>query len=138
MIKIITTFVIACFLLLSCNAKQTYDQYLNQQLKLNYPSYTSSYDTIIIIPREGCNACIMEANSFFDINKNNDSYLFIFTKLSSQKELTILFGEEIMQSDNVLMDKKNLFYIFDEPDSHYPLLLTKKEDNNYSYNRLNF
>jgi hypothetical protein len=99
------------FFLLSCNTKQNYGQYLNQQLKLHYSTYISNYDTIIIIPREGCSACIIEANSFFDNNKNNSSYLFIFTKLSTQKELTILFGEEIMQSDNVLIDKK-IFFIF--------------------------
>jgi hypothetical protein len=137
MIRIIIT-MITCFFLSSCNTKQNYAQYLNQQLKLNYSTYTGNYDTIIIIPREGCSTCIIEANSFFDNNKNNSSYLFIFTKLSTQKELTILFGKEIMQSDNVLIDKKNLFHIFDEPDSHYPLILTKKADNDYSHNHLNF
>jgi hypothetical protein len=138
MIKIIITALTASFLfsLQSCNTKQNYGLYLNQQLKLHYSSYTSNYDTIIIIPREGCNACINEANSFFEENKYNNSYLFIFTKLSNQKELIILFGEEIMKADNVLIDKKDLFYLFDEPDSHYPLILTKEVDN-YSYDQLN-
>ena len=80
MIRIIFTTFITSFLLLSCNTKQDYGQNLNQKLELHYFSYTINYDTIIIIPREGCNSCINEANSFFEINKYNDSYLFIFTK----------------------------------------------------------
>ncbi|MDR1223073.1 MAG: hypothetical protein LBL07_09400 [Tannerella sp.] len=140
MIRIIITVLITCFLfsLHSCNTKRDYGQYLNRQLKLHCFSYTGTYDTIVIIPREGCNACINDANSFFEKNRYNDSYLFIFTKLSTQKELTILFGEEVLKADNVLIDKKNLFYLFDEPDSHYPLILTKEMDNKgYSYNQLN-
>ena len=135
--KIIINMLFAFILISACNRKLNYGQFLNQQLKMYYSSYTSSYDTIIIMPREGCNACINDANSFFERNYDNVSFLFIFTKIRSQKELKLMFGEEKLNADNVLIDENNLFHIFDETDSHYPLILTKKEDK-YSYNKLIF
>ena len=138
MIRMFFTLLFMLLLFCTCNRKQDYGQFLNQQLKRRYFSYTCNYDTIIIIPREGCNACISEANSFFRKNRNNNSYLFIFTKINSQKELRITFGNEILNAENVLIDKNNSFYIFDEANSNYPLILIKQVDNKFSFDQLNF
>jgi hypothetical protein len=135
--KVFTTLFIM-ILLCSCKGKNDYGSFLNKQLKSHYASYISDYDTIIIIPREGCNACIREAESFLKENGDNKEYLFIFTRTSSQKELTIVFGKDMMEQKNILIDRHHIFHLFEEADSYYPLILTKNTDGNFSYNHLTF
>jgi thioredoxin-related protein len=127
------TFIISLF---SCNTTIGYDQFLNEKLKANYSSYVENYSTVIIIPREGCHACIREAEIFFEENKDNREYLFIFTRVSSKKELIITIGNEYMEKENVLIDKNNSFYLFEQEDSYYPLRLIKESNGKFSYSKL--
>lgn len=134
------TKIIFIFILIyvySCTNK-VYDlnNLLNEQLKENYSALLSQYSHIVIIPRMGCHSCIGEADSFFEENKDNKDYLFIFTKLVSEKQLRIELGAEELLRANVKIDKLNLFHFPKFVESEYPLLLKKESDNNYKYELL--
>jgi hypothetical protein len=132
------SFVMLLFLVLSSCAdkKENYVDFLNKKLKTHYSNYTSKYEYIAIMPRKGCSSCIRESEYFFNENKSDKKYLFIFTQVDSKKELGISIGKENLGLENVLIDKKNVFYLFEQEDSHYPLLLKKKTTGKYSYTKL--
>ena len=109
------------------------DKELNQQLQEYYSALLSQYSHIVIIPRTGCHSCVNEADLFFQKNKTNKSYLFIFTKLVSEKQLRIELGSESLSRENVKIDKLNHFCFPEFIESEYPLLLEKQSDGNYKY-----
>ncbi|MDR1371804.1 MAG: hypothetical protein LBJ17_01560 [Dysgonamonadaceae bacterium] len=132
--------VVGCLLFIfvfSCNNKNDFESFINKQFQSNYPNYYIDYDSVIIIPREGCTSCIKESERFIKENINNNAYLFIFTKISSEKELKITFGYEMLKLKNVIVDTKNIFYRYEDIENHYPLKLTKDKDY-FLYERLNF
>lgn len=123
--------------LCSCMSKtEQFNDFLNQQLGENYSSFIQKYTYVVIIPRTGCHSCVEHADTFFDNNKMKKDYLFIFTKLVSEKQLRIELGSVNLSLSNVIVDKKNLFYSMKFEDSEYPLLL-KKEGNHFVFKFLN-
>lgn len=119
------------FIVYSC--KGTLDKELNQQLKKHYSELLPQYSHIVIIPRTGCHSCVDEADLFFHENKSNEKYLFIFTKLISEKQLRIELGSENLSLENVKVDKFDLFCFPEFIETEYPLLLEKTGDGNYKY-----
>lgn len=103
----------------------------------NYASMCSEYSYIVIIPRSGCHSCVESADVFFEEHKSEKEYLFIFTKLVSEKQLRIELGAENLHLPNVKIDKENLFSSLDFADSEYPLILEKKADGIFHYSFLN-
>ncbi|MDR2009049.1 MAG: hypothetical protein LBQ22_01025 [Bacteroidales bacterium] len=125
------------FTFFSCtDKKEKYVDFLNEKLETDYSHYTGKYEYIAIIPRRGCNACIREAESFFNKKKSDEKYLFLFTQISSKKELELSIGKENLKLENVLIDSSNIFYLFEQEDSQYPLLLKKEPTGKYSYTKL--
>jgi disulfide oxidoreductase YuzD len=127
-------FFAICF---SCiNKKESYVDFLNKKLETHYSLYTDKYEYIAIMPRNGCNSCIRESESFFKEKKADSRYLFIFTQVVSKKELEIAVGKESLKLENVLIDRANIFYLAEQADSQYPLLLKKEPTGKYSYTKL--
>jgi hypothetical protein len=129
--------VVSFLFFFSCvNKKEKYADFLNQKLETHYSHYTGKYEYIAIMPRKGCNSCIRESESFFKQKKSDGKYLFIFTQISTRKELEIIVGKESLELENVLIDNANIFYLFEQEDSQYPLLLKKEPIGKYSYTKL--
>lgn len=108
----------------------TLQTYLNKQLDKYCASILSEYSYIVIIPRKGCHACTVEADTFFKEHKD-DKCLFIFTNLISEKLLKIEIGYNNVNLKNVLVDKDGHFHSSQYADSDYPLLLTKDKDGQF-------
>ena len=102
--------------------------YMNLQLNNYCDQSLNEYENIVIIPRRGCHACVEQADRFFQENKSNKKYMFIFTRLMSEKRLRIELGNANLSLPNVVVDKENNFYNSKFKESDYPLLLTKGEN----------
>lgn len=118
------------------NKPISYQCFLNEQIQKNYASLCSDYTYIVIIPRTGCHACVEAADSFFEENKYKKDYLFVFTKLVSEKRLRIELGVESLKLLNVKIDKKNIFFSSEFVDSEYPLILEKDGNGIFHYSFL--
>ena len=114
-----------CVVLVSCSDTERYTQYINEQLESHYPSEAEKYEFIVVIPRQGCHACIQAVESFFYTTKKEPNYLFIFTRIDSPKKLKLEIG-----ADNLALDNPEYY------DSNYPLLLHKASDGTFTYQRL--
>jgi hypothetical protein len=132
--SIVILFFITFF---SCiNKKESYVDFLNKKLETHYLNYLDNYQYIVIMPRRGCNSCIRESEIFFNENKSDEKYLFIFTQISSRKELELSVGKESLKLENVLIGNTNMFYIFEQQDSQYPIILNKELSGKFSYTKL--
>jgi hypothetical protein len=127
---------IGVLFLIFFSCKENYTDFLNKKLETHYFHYLDKYEYIAIMPRRGCNSCIRESESFFREKKSDKKYLFIFTQINSKKELEISVGKESLKLENVLIDNTNAFYLFEQQDSQYPLLLKKEPTGKYSYTKL--
>lgn len=81
----------------------------------------TKYSHIVVIPELGCGGCISEAENFFRENKDQNIY-FIFTKISSMKELRLRLGQMIKQK-NVLIDIQQLYAPEKEEMNVYPIVI---------------
>lgn len=113
-------------LLYSClNTKEGYTDLVVNMLKEE--NDISSYSHIVIIPELGCGGCISEAENFFRENKNENIY-FIFTKISSMKEIRLRLGKMIEQK-NVLIDEQGLYASKKEEMNVYPIIIDIRNPN---------
>lgn len=128
---------ILIFCLFSCNQKDGYNRYLNEQLEANFSSSElNNYNHIVIIPRRGCHACIASVEHLFFEFKMNQEYLFIFTRIISKKKLKLEISEENLKLKNVKIDMKDIFYNLDFHDSAYPLMLNKQKNGKFEYQKI--
>jgi hypothetical protein len=87
----------------------------------NMPA-TGSY---IIIPNQGCEGCISQAEAFVKKNiTKKDSIRYIFTRIQSTKLLKIKLGSDIMSSNKVLLDTANIIEYPDKKNEIYPMTVT--------------
>lgn len=96
----------------------------------------SSVEKLIVIPRNGCSACIGLADQYFKQKYTDLTNLFIFTKLNTLKTLEIRLGVEENMSLNVLIDKNHLFAV-GALDTSYPLIVFLEEGSIRDYFFLN-
>ena len=83
---------------------------------------TGSY---IIIPNQGCEGCISQAEAFVKKNiTKKDSIRYIFTRIQSTKLLKIKLGSDIMSSNKVLLDTANIIEYPDKKNEIYPMTVT--------------
>lgn len=130
---------ILCFFLcivISCSDADSFNRHLNEQLKNYYLEDLDTHEFIVIIPRQGCRSCIESAENFFKATKDDERFLFIFTRVVSAKQLKLEIGKENTNLKNVRVDMKSLFYSPKYMDSGYPLLLHKEKNGEYSYKKL--
>lgn len=115
-------------MLCSCsNDKVNFLNYIESQFG-GQASLIKSYKYIVLILRSGCYACIEQADSFFKKNKDDKEYLFIFTKLISEKRLRIELGSADISLPNVIVDKNNNYYSSKYPELDYPIILESNSD----------
>lgn len=106
-----------------CGCSQTKGNYADtvvktlEEKKVNLTNYSH----IVVIPELGCGGCISEAENFFRENKEQN-ILFIFTKISSMKEIRLRLGKMIEQK-NVLIDSEQLYASKDELMNVYPIII---------------
>lgn len=81
----------------------------------------TNYSHIVVIPELGCGGCISEAENFFRENREQN-ILFIFTKISSMKEIRLRLGRMIDQK-NVLIDNEQLYVSKEEAINVYPIII---------------
>lgn len=113
--------------LLACNFP-TYEERVSQMLTIEFPIDTlRHYRYVVLIPGAGCNGCITEAENFFVTHACDSSTLFIFTRVSSVKNLWIKMGREKFSLPNVYIDKNSKFYFPEYDKCIYPCLIYLKE-----------
>jgi len=83
---------------------------------------TSNYDWVVILPELGCHGCIREAEIFMQENVNNDSILFVLTKVESLKILQHKIGVNLREHKNIYVDSDNLFVVPNE-NAIYPCVI---------------
>lgn len=106
--------------LLCCNNEKSYQQELSNIVS-EYPNEDlSQFDAIVIIPGSGCSGCITDAEHYFQKNIGNDRIKFVFTFITSKKLLTLLIGEDNINSHNILIDNNNTFYLKKFIEKDYP------------------
>ena len=127
-------FIIYCLIMVLCSclsSPKDIQGYMNLQLNNYSDSSIRDYESIVIIPRRGCHACVEQADRFFQENKANEKYMFVFTRLISEKRLRIEIGNTNLNLPNVVVDKENIFYNSKFQESDYPLLLTKGKNGRF-------
>lgn len=115
----------------------SFSNYIDKLFLDDYKELFEKYDYIVLIPRSGCHACIEQADYFFEEYKDNEKYLFVFTKLVSEKQLRIELGSTNLLLKNVIVDTENNFYSPRFVELDYPLLLQKGSDEKLNYSYLN-
>lgn len=133
--KIILSIVLIITLCSCSNKSSNFLSYIEGQL-MDCTSFIENYKYIVLIPRSGCHACIEQADSFFKRNKDDKEYLFIFTKLISEKRLRIELGSTDLSLPNVVVDKTNKYYSSEYPELNYPLIIESNIDRKLSYSYL--
>jgi hypothetical protein len=86
----------------------------------------------LILPNEGCAGCISEAEDFTKKHYSFSAKLrFIFTKVKSVKTLKNKLGKEVMNNENVMIDRNNLIPYPDVTNSIYPMIVYVKDGSVY-------
>jgi hypothetical protein len=84
-----------------------------------------SEGTYVIIPNQGCDGCISQAEDF--VRKHITSapqVRYIFTRIQSTKLLSIKLGSTVMSSKRVLLDSSNVIVYPDRKNNIYPMIVT--------------
>lgn len=113
------------FLLFSCT-HHSYEECVMEVLSGD--KLQTVYDSVVVIPRLGCNACTQEADRYYQRYKDNEKILFIFTNLQNLKLLKIQNGYDIVNRSNVIIDKENKYYLKKMSQSDYPSIIYRQED----------
>jgi hypothetical protein len=84
-----------------------------------------STGTYVIIPNQGCEGCISQAEAFVKKNiRAGNNTRYIFTRIQSTKLLKIKLGTEIMNSSKILLDTANTIVYPDKKKEIYPMTVT--------------
>jgi hypothetical protein len=83
-----------------------------------------STGTYVIIPNQGCEGCISQAEAFVKKNITKDNIRYVFTKIQSTKLLKIKLGNDIMSSRKILLDTANIIEYPDKKNDIYPMIVT--------------
>lgn len=79
------------------------------------------YSKLLLVPSFGCNGCIDGVKSFLRKNLDNlPNTSVVLTCVSSMKQLSIDFGEELIRNPYVFADTANIFCKRSLPDHIYP------------------
>lgn len=107
----------------ACSCSQIKEDYADMVVrKLEEKNINlTDYSHIAVIPELGCGGCISEAENFFRENREQN-ILFIFTKISSMKEIRLRLGKMIEQK-NVLIDNEQFYASKEEEINVYPIII---------------
>ncbi len=98
----------ASFILAECNDSQNTQATTMKSLiedidhsnKIAFPKYC------LIIPVDGCGECFEKSMEFCKANLQNDRFLFVFTSLSSLKDLKEHIDPDQLTAPNVIQDRE--------------------------------
>lgn len=124
---IVLLVIVLLSLNISCR-KKNYKEHLSKILKSELGISLNKYNLIILIPGSGCGGCISKGEDFFMKNIQNKEIMFILTHNVSNKGLKLRFGSENIKADNVLVDKKNTFYLNNFEEKIYPMAIKINEN----------
>jgi cell shape-determining protein MreC len=102
--------------------KQDYFSAMAATIEQQFGDEVAKYENIVIIPGTGCTGCISEVEMFFMNNIQNERIKFILTKIMSHKEMALRLGQENITKENVLIDEKDVFYLWGYHDKIYPVV----------------
>lgn len=109
------------FILSSCSSN-------NESLRKNIAALDSnmlSTGSYVIIPNQGCEGCISQAEDFVKKHiTGTDNIRYIFTRIQSTKLLKIKLGSDIMRSRKILLDTANIIEYPDKKNDIYPMIVT--------------
>lgn len=116
-------YLLFLYIVIICSCSQIKEDYADMVVrKLEEKNINlANYSHIVVIPELGCGGCISEAEKFFRENREQ-SILFIFTKISSMKEIRLRLGKMIEQK-NVLIDNEQLYVSKEEEINVYPIII---------------
>jgi len=83
-----------------------------------------STGTYVIIPNQGCEGCISQAEAFVKKNITKNNIRYVFTRIQSTKLLRIKLGNDIMSSRKILLDTANIIVYPDKKNNIYPMTVT--------------
>lgn len=126
---------LSSFLLCGCS-RPDYADFIEESLNKNNPDFRNLFDTIVIIPRLGCNSCTRDADRYYRLHKESSDIMFIFTNLQSKKMLRIENGSDIESRSNVYIDEGRSFWSPEYEESEYPTILTRDAGGHLTYEYL--
>lgn len=120
------SFILAIAALIAlCSCTQSYEKKLGQALNNSSRSF-KDYEKIVLIPGAGCTGCITIAEQYYREHRNDGSILFIFTDITSVKNLRFRLEEETLDKKNIILDLDNNFFFPDYDESIYPYSISLK------------
>lgn len=115
----------------SCRQESVYTA-TEDSLKKIDPEYDKNSElTYLVIPNSGCSGCITTTEAFVRDNyKGNKlkNIRYIFTRISNFKQFKFQFGNEILTSKNILIDRNNIFIYPDTEHYIYPAIIYRNQD----------
>lgn len=84
----------------------------------------STNEIVVVIPNQGCQGCISEAEKFVLNNYNKlDNVNYIFTQIHSVKLLKLRLGDSVIFSPKVKLDVKNEISYPEKAKEIYPMIV---------------
>lgn len=114
-------------LLISKSSCKTEEKTTNQLEVFPQLQDAKNKSLIYVIPGAGCPGCISEAEKFAVEKHNNDSFYFVFTRISSSKLFRLKFPE-LSKANNVIIDTQNIYESPEEKFTKYPAIYLKEQD----------
>lgn len=115
-------------LIILCTACSADNSSLHRSIR-TLDNHMLSDGTYVIIPNQGCEGCISQAEAFVKKNiAKKDSIRYVFTKIQSAKLLKIKLGTDILNSSKVLLDTANIIIYPDKKNEIYPMIVTLSEN----------
>jgi hypothetical protein len=84
-----------------------------------------NYEYVLIIPNEGCGACISDATSYVieNFEKITPKTAVVFTDIKDFKAFKLILNSNILESEHVFIDSSNILKSI-ETASVYPQIVT--------------
>ncbi len=120
--------LMALYLMMTACKTASYEDSMQTLLVTEVGNSLQDYDSIVIIPRLGCNSCTHEADKYYQKFKTNRNLLFIFTNLQNLKLLKIENGYDLVKRENVMVDSENRYFLKGFEESDYPGILYWNDD----------
>ena len=113
-------FLLVGVIIFSCTSKE--NKIEHNLLLVN--NKLMNYEYVLIIPNEGCGACISDATSFVieNFEKLTPKTAIVFTDIKDFKAFKLILNSKILDSEHVFIDSSNILKSI-ETASVYPQLV---------------
>ncbi|MDP1812501.1 MAG: hypothetical protein Q8K66_13965 [Sediminibacterium sp.] len=115
------------FCTISCGKNKVEDKLLTSLKPFVQGNYIKNADTIVyaVIPNQGCEGCISDAEGYVVEHAlfDSDRVIFIFTQIQSLKVLKYKLGSKTSSLPNVKMDVTNSIFFPTTEKQIYPMFV---------------